>query len=88
MTVVELIVTVGGQVASSLIHNWPFLATGIVSAAALKVYVGIERVATLFRRRTAVAVVGSVTAAVAFEPTWPPNSSPCGCRWSEVPAHC
>ena len=65
MTVVDFIVLVGGQVASSLAHNWPFLLLGIASAAALKVYVGVERVAALFRRRTATAVVGSVAAAVA-----------------------
>lgn len=65
MTVVELVGLVGGQVASTLIHNWPFLFTGVVTAAALKVYVGVERIASVFRRRTGIAVVGSVTAAVA-----------------------
>ncbi len=65
MTVLEFVGLVGGQVASTFIHNWPFLATGIVTAAALKVYVGVERVAALFRRRTGVAVVGSVAAGVA-----------------------
>jgi hypothetical protein len=65
VALVDFIVLVGGQVASTLVHNWPFLAVGIVSAAALKVYVGIDRVAALFRRRTGVAVVGSVAAAVA-----------------------
>ena len=52
------------QVATSIIHNWPFLALGIVGAAALKVYVGTERIANLFQRRTGFAVVGSVAAAV------------------------
>ena len=65
MTIVELIGLVGGQVASTLLHNWPFLAIGILSAAALKVYVGVDRIAALFRRRTGVAVVGSVAASVA-----------------------
>ncbi len=65
MTVIEFVGLVGGQVATTFIHNWPFLVTGILSAAALKVYVGVERVAALFRRRTGVAVAGSVAAAVA-----------------------
>ncbi len=65
VTLLELAGLVAGQVASTFIHNWPFLATGIVTAAALKVYVGVERVAALFRRRTGVAVVGSVVAGVA-----------------------
>ncbi len=53
------------QVVTTLLHNWPFLALGILSAAALKVYVGIDRVASLFRAQTSLAVAGSVTAAVA-----------------------
>lgn len=53
------------QLATSFLHNWPFLLLGIVTAAALKVYVGADRVAALLRRRTDVAVAGSVGAAVA-----------------------
>ncbi|HEX7498297.1 MAG TPA: permease [Candidatus Limnocylindrales bacterium] len=56
---------VTSSVATSFLHNWPFLFLGIVTAAALKVYVGTDRVAELMRRRTPVAVAGSVTAAVA-----------------------
>lgn len=56
----ELIPWVATQVATTVIHNWPFLAFGIVTAAALKVYVGTDRIAGLFRRRTPVAVGGSV----------------------------
>jgi uncharacterized membrane protein YraQ (UPF0718 family) len=52
------------QVATSIIHNWPFLALGIVGAAVLKVYVGTEPIADLFMRRTGLAVVASVAAAV------------------------
>ena len=48
----------------SILHNWPFLTLGVVSAAALKVYVGTERIASLFQRRTGYAVAGSVGAAV------------------------
>ena len=56
---------VGSSVVTSFLHNWPFLLLGILAAAALKVYVGTDRVAALMRRRTPVAVAGSVTAAVA-----------------------
>ena len=56
---------VGSSVVTSFLHNWPFLLLGILMAAALKVYVGTDRVAALMRRRTSVAVAGSVTAAVA-----------------------
>jgi hypothetical protein len=65
VTVVEFVGLVGGQVASTLIRSWPFLLTGIVTAAALKVYVGVERIASLLRQRTGIAVGGAVTAAVA-----------------------
>jgi uncharacterized membrane protein YraQ (UPF0718 family) len=50
---------------TSILHNWPFLLLGILSAAALKVYVGTDRVASLLRKRTDVAVGGSVAVAVA-----------------------
>lgn len=33
------------QVATSIIHNWPFLLLGVLSAAALKVYLGTDRLA-------------------------------------------
>ncbi len=52
------------QVVATLAHNWPFLGLGILSAAALRVYVGVDRIAALFRRRTGTAVTGSVAAAV------------------------
>jgi uncharacterized membrane protein YraQ (UPF0718 family) len=61
----EVIPWVVSQVVTSIIHNWPFLGLGVLSAAALKVYLGTERLAGLFRRRTGYAVVGSVVAAVA-----------------------
>jgi uncharacterized membrane protein YraQ (UPF0718 family) len=65
MPLSDVIPWVIGQLTTSILHNWPFLTIGIVSAAALKVYVGTERVAAIFRRRTGYAVVGSVGAAVA-----------------------
>jgi len=49
---------------TSVLHNWPFLLFGILTAAMLKVYVGTDRVASLLRRRTDVAVAGSVAVAV------------------------
>jgi uncharacterized membrane protein YraQ (UPF0718 family) len=49
---------------TSIVHNWPFLLFGILTAAMLKVYVGTDRVASLLRRRTDVAVAGSVAVAV------------------------
>ncbi len=64
MPLSDVIPWVSSQVATSMLHNWPFLTLGIVSAAALKVYVGTERIAGIFQRRTGVAVVGSVAAGV------------------------
>jgi len=52
------------QVLTSISHNWPYLLLGIVSASAIKLYVGIDRIAGLLRRRTPVAVGGAVAAAV------------------------
>ena len=65
MSPTELPQYVANQVATSIAHNWPYLLFGIVSAAALKVYVGTDRVTALLRRRTDAAVAGSVAAAVA-----------------------
>jgi uncharacterized protein len=65
MDPVTFFTRVGSSVVTSFQHNWPFLLLGILAAAGLKVYVGTDRVASLMRRRTPVAVAGSVTAAVA-----------------------
>jgi hypothetical protein len=65
MSIFELPQYVANQVVTSIAHNWPYLLFGIVSVAALKVYVGTDRVTALLQRRTHVAVAGSVTAAVA-----------------------
>ena len=65
MPLLEVLPWVVGQVVASLLHNWPFLTLGIVSAAALKVYLGTERIAAVFKRRTGYAVLGSVGAGVA-----------------------
>jgi len=65
MDAVTFITHVITQVLTSLSHNWPYLLLGIVSASAIQLYVGTNRIAALFRRRTTVAVGGSVAAAVA-----------------------
>ena len=65
MDLITFISHVGTLVVTSFLHNWPFLFLGVLTAAALKVYVGTDRVASLLRHRTDVAVAGSVAAAVA-----------------------
>ncbi|MGD0018983.1 MAG: permease [Candidatus Limnocylindrales bacterium] len=64
MDPVTFLTHVATQVLTSLAHNWPFLLLGIASASAIKLYVGTDRIAALLRRRTTVAVGGSVAAAV------------------------
>jgi uncharacterized membrane protein YraQ (UPF0718 family) len=65
MLLVQLPGYVVEHTLTSILHNWPFLLLGILTAALLKVYVGSDRVANLLRRRTDVAVAGSVAVAVA-----------------------
>ena len=65
MPLTEIPAYVVDQVITSLAHNWPFLLFGVLTAAALKVYVGTDRLGALLRRRTPVAVGGAVVAAVA-----------------------
>jgi uncharacterized protein len=60
----DLAASVVAQVASSLAQNWPYLLIGSLSAAALSVWVGVERLGSLLRHRTSLAVGGSVGAAV------------------------
>lgn len=64
MADIELITAVAEDVAITVAHTWPYVVLGVISAAALKVYVGTDRLAALFRRRTGAAVGGSVAAAV------------------------
>jgi hypothetical protein len=61
----ELFPWVVDRVVATASATWPFVLLGVVTAAALKVYVGTERIATLFRQRTGLAVTGSVATAVA-----------------------
>jgi uncharacterized membrane protein YraQ (UPF0718 family) len=62
---VSLLAEVATKVAATVIHNWPFLLAGMVGAAAMQVYLGPDAVSGWLRRRGAVAVAGSVGAAVA-----------------------
>ena len=62
---IDLFQSIAQNVALTIAGTWPYLLLGVVSAAALKVYVGTDRIASVFRRRTGVAVSGSVAAAVA-----------------------
>lgn len=62
---IDLFQSIAQNVALTIAGTWPYLVLGVVSAAALKVYVGTDRIASVFRRRTGVAVSGSVAAAVA-----------------------
>ena len=65
MPLTELPWYVLSHVWTTILHNWPYMLFGIAAAAALKVYVGTERVGALLRRRTDAAVAGSVAVAVA-----------------------
>jgi uncharacterized protein len=64
MQPVDFLIGVVAQVASTLLNTWPFLLLGTVSAAVLSVHVGTERLGRLLRKRTSLAVGGSVGAAV------------------------
>jgi uncharacterized membrane protein YraQ (UPF0718 family) len=55
---------VGGQVLATFQSVWVWLLIGTVSAAALSVHLGAERIGTWLRRRTTTATAGSVGAAV------------------------
>lgn len=65
MPLVDIIPWVASKVIATAVATWPFVFLGVLTAAALKVYVGTDRIATLFRQRTGLAVSGSVAAAVA-----------------------
>jgi uncharacterized protein len=60
----DLAASVVMQVVTSLAQNWPYLLVGSLSAAVLSVHVGVDRLGSLLRRRTSLAVGGSVGAAV------------------------
>jgi uncharacterized protein len=62
---VELLGRVALDVWQTLAATWPFLLASVVTAAALDVYVGTARMSAWLRRRTPVAVLGSVVLASA-----------------------
>jgi uncharacterized membrane protein YraQ (UPF0718 family) len=62
---IDFIPSIAGNVLSTVTATWPYVVLGVITAAALKVYVGTDRIAALFRRRTGIAVGGSVATAVA-----------------------
>lgn len=57
---IDLLGRVAGDVANTVVHVWPFLAISVAAAAALKVYVGTERVAAVLSRRVGVATGAAV----------------------------
>jgi uncharacterized membrane protein YraQ (UPF0718 family) len=58
--VIDLIGRVSGDVGTTIVHVWPFLAISIVTAAALKVFVGTDRVAAVLARRVWLATGAAV----------------------------
>jgi uncharacterized membrane protein YraQ (UPF0718 family) len=61
----DLLLTTLRQLATTFAHNWPFLLTGAVVAAAMKVYVDPDSVARFFRAHGASSVVLATLLAVA-----------------------
>lgn len=59
----QILPQVGLDVWSTVVGLWPFLLLAVVTASAIQVYVGTERIASWLRRRTGVAVLGSVALA-------------------------
>lgn len=53
------------QLATTFVHNWPFLLTGIVTAAGLKVYADQEVISRFFRANGAASVLIATLVAVA-----------------------
>lgn len=58
--VIDLLSRVAGDVVSTFVTVWPFLAISVVAGATLTVYVGTDRVSSLLKKRAAVAVGGAV----------------------------
>lgn len=61
--VVDLLGRVLGDVVDTIVADWPFLAASVVAAAALRVYVGTDRLAAWLRRRRWSAITGAVVLA-------------------------
>jgi uncharacterized membrane protein YraQ (UPF0718 family) len=60
---VDLLGRVLGDVVDTIVADWPFLAASVVAAAALRVYVGTDRLAAWLRRRRWSAITGAVVLA-------------------------
>ena len=63
MWLIDVLYRVVGDVASTFAGTWPFLVLSILAAAALRVFVGADRLGAALRRHTAVAVVAAVALA-------------------------
>jgi uncharacterized protein len=53
------------QVWATFLHNWPYLLTSAIIAAALKIYLNPERVAAFMKRHRKAGVIGATATAVA-----------------------
>ena len=60
---IDLLTRVGGDVYRTFGTVWPFLTIAVLVAAAIPVYVGLDRLAVLLRRRWWVATAGAVALA-------------------------
>jgi uncharacterized membrane protein YraQ (UPF0718 family) len=57
---IDLLGRVAIDVVGTFVRVWPFLLVSVVAAAALAVYVGTDRVSSLLKRRSGIAVGGAV----------------------------
>ena len=61
--VADLLIRVAGDVLDTFANVWPFLAIAVLAAAAVPVYVGLDRTSLLLRRKWSVATLGAVALA-------------------------
>jgi uncharacterized membrane protein YraQ (UPF0718 family) len=59
----DLLTRVAEDVLDTFVNVWPFLAIAVLLAAAMPVYVGLDRVTHLLRRKWWVATIGAVALA-------------------------
>jgi len=57
---VALVGRIVADVFGALLHNWPFLVASVLTAAALSVYIGTDRLASWMRRQRWTAITGAV----------------------------
>ena len=60
---IDLLTRVGSDVLLTFSHVWPVLAIAVLIAAAMPVYVGLDRVSQLMSRKWWVATIGAVALA-------------------------